>query len=102
SGITTREVEPGKAPPRLNISGRDEIEFPQYFAAGLGSFADSNPNRRIFCTGKIDYTGHQALQADIAHFAAAVKNVSVAEAYLPRSRPARSSIGCITIITRTR
>jgi 5-methyltetrahydropteroyltriglutamate--homocysteine methyltransferase len=87
SGITTRDVEPSKAPPRLNISGRDEVEFPGYFAAGLGSFADSNPNRRIFCTGKIEYTGQKALQADIEHFAAAVKNVSVAEAYLPSITP---------------
>jgi 5-methyltetrahydropteroyltriglutamate--homocysteine methyltransferase len=87
SGITSRDVEPGKAPPRLNISGRDEIEFPDYFAAGLGSFADTNPNRRIFCTGKIDYTGQKALQADIDNFAAATKQVSVPEAFLPSITP---------------
>jgi 5-methyltetrahydropteroyltriglutamate--homocysteine methyltransferase len=87
SGIATRDVEPGKGPPRLNISGRDEIEFPDYFAAGLGSFSDSNPNRRIFCTGKLEYTGQQALQADIDNFAAAVKGVSVPEAFLPAITP---------------
>jgi len=87
SGISTRDVEPGKAPPRLNISGRDEIEFPGYFAKGLGTFADANPNRRIFCSGKIDYTGMDALKADIANFSAAVKNVSVAEAFLPSITP---------------
>jgi 5-methyltetrahydropteroyltriglutamate--homocysteine methyltransferase len=87
SGITTREVAPGKGPPRLNISGRDEIEFPDYFAAGLGSFSDANPNRRIFCTGKIEYTGQKALQADIDNFAAAVKAVSVPEAFLPAITP---------------
>lgn len=87
SGIATREVEPGKGPPRLNISGRDEIEFPEYFAAGLGTFADSNPNRRIFCTGKVEYTGQKALQADIDNFAAATKQVSVPEAFLPSITP---------------
>jgi 5-methyltetrahydropteroyltriglutamate--homocysteine methyltransferase len=87
SGITTREVEPGKGPPRLNISGRDEIEFPGYFAKGLGTFSDSNPNRRIFCSGKIEYTGGAALKADIDNFAAAVKNVSVPEAFLPSITP---------------
>jgi 5-methyltetrahydropteroyltriglutamate--homocysteine methyltransferase len=87
SGISTREVDPAKGPPRLNISGRDEIEFPEYFAAGLGSFADSNPNRRIFCTGKIDYTGQKALQSDLDNFAAATKQVSVPEAFLPSITP---------------
>lgn len=87
SGISMRDVEPGKAPPRLNISGRDEIEFPEYFAAGLGSFSDSNPNRRIFCTGPIRYSGQKALQADIDNFTAAVKGVSVAEAFLPAITP---------------
>jgi 5-methyltetrahydropteroyltriglutamate--homocysteine methyltransferase len=87
SGITTRDVEPSKGPPRLNISGRDEIEFPEYFSAGLGSFSDSNPNRRIFCTGKIQYTGQHALKIDIDNFAAAVKGVSVPEAFLPAITP---------------
>ena len=87
SGIATRDVEPGKGPPRLNISGRDEIEFPEYFAAGLGTFADSNPNRRIFCTGKIEYTGQKVLQADIDNFTAATKQVSVPEAFLPSITP---------------
>jgi 5-methyltetrahydropteroyltriglutamate--homocysteine methyltransferase len=87
SGITTRDVEPGKAPPRLNISGRDEIEFPGYFAKGLGTFSDSNPNRRIFCSSKIEFTGQKALQADIENFAGAVKKVSVPEAFLPSITP---------------
>jgi 5-methyltetrahydropteroyltriglutamate--homocysteine methyltransferase len=87
SGITTRDVEPGKGPPRLNISGRDEIEFPTYFAKGLGTFSDANPNRRIFCSGKIDYTGATALKNDIDNFAAAVKKVSVPEAFLPSITP---------------
>jgi 5-methyltetrahydropteroyltriglutamate--homocysteine methyltransferase len=87
SGITSRDVDPAKGPPRLNISGRDEEEFPGYFASGLGTFSDSHPNRRIFASGKIEYIGQKALQADIDNFKAATAKVSVEEAFLPSITP---------------
>ncbi len=86
-GITIREVDPAKAPPRLNISGRDEKELPDYFAAGLGTFADSKPNQRIFCTGALNYIGQAALKADLENFRAALGGVNVAEAFLPSITP---------------
>src|SRR5262249_18244607 len=62
-GIKLREVDPAKAPPRLNISGRDEKELPDYLAAGLGAFSDSRPNQRIFCTSALTFVGQAALKA---------------------------------------
>jgi 5-methyltetrahydropteroyltriglutamate--homocysteine methyltransferase len=86
-GIALREVDPAKAPPRLDISGRDAIELPDYFAAGLGTFADSKPNQRIFCTGPLEYVGQAALKADLENFRAAVDKVNVPEAFLPAITP---------------
>lgn len=86
-GIELREVDPAKAPPRLNISGRDERELPDYFAAGLGTFADSKPNQRLFCTKPLEYVGQAALKADLENFRAGLQGVGVAEAFLPAITP---------------
>src|SRR5216684_4192412 len=51
------------------ITGRDRLDFPEYFATrALGG-----GYRRIYnCTSKLTYVGQQALQTDIANFKAAL------------------------------
>ncbi len=87
AGITQRDIDPEKGPPRLDISGRDVLEFPGYFKAGLGGFGDSNPKRRIFCSSALAYTGQESLKTDIANFKAALDRVKVEEAFLPSITP---------------
>jgi 5-methyltetrahydropteroyltriglutamate--homocysteine methyltransferase len=94
SGFETRSVAPGEGPPPLMITGRDIVEFPEYFAAGLGGFAAQpgfagrGPSQtQVFCTGPLQYSGMQDLQTDIGNFRAALQGVNVAEAYLPANTP---------------
>ncbi len=87
SGITLREVDPANAPPRLDISGRDRKEFPEYFAAGKGGFSDSQNKTRMFCTTDLRYVGKETLKADLENFRNALKGVDPASAFLPALAP---------------
>ncbi|MBV8770796.1 MAG: cobalamin-independent methionine synthase II family protein [Deltaproteobacteria bacterium] len=78
-GVTQKKREPGQAP--FKIWGRDEAEFPEYFAAiNLGvDYA--------VCSGPLKYVGHDAAQADIKNFKAALDGVSAAEAFMTAVAP---------------
>lgn len=79
SGLAERQGDPGK--PAFKIWGRDETEFPEYFAKtnfGIGG---------AVCSGPLKYIGHDAVAADIENFKAALKGVSVEEAFLPAVAP---------------
>src|SRR5262245_20552503 len=74
-GWEERPPQPDERPSL--ISGRDIAEFPEYFVT-RGGFGGSSANaRQIFCTGPLTYIGHAAVQADIAHFQAALVGVTV-------------------------
>jgi 5-methyltetrahydropteroyltriglutamate--homocysteine methyltransferase len=79
SGISERRNDSGQ--PAFKIWGRDEAEFPEYFARinfGIGG---------AVCEGPLKYTGHDAVRADIENFQAALKGVKVEEAFLPAVAP---------------
>jgi 5-methyltetrahydropteroyltriglutamate--homocysteine methyltransferase len=80
-GLEERAAEPGTRV-LAKIYGRDAEEFPEYFS-GRGNLA----GREAACTGPLTYIGHEALQADIANFRAALSSVEVVEAFLPAVAP---------------
>jgi 5-methyltetrahydropteroyltriglutamate--homocysteine methyltransferase len=80
-GLEERAAEPG-ARVLAKIYGRDAEEFPEYFS-GRGNLA----GREAVCTGPLTYIGHEALQADIVNFRAALSGVEVVEAFLPAVAP---------------
>ena len=60
NGWEERPPQPDEQPSL--ISGRDMLEFPEYFAS-RGGFGGSSANaRQIFCTGPLTYIGHAAVQ----------------------------------------
>jgi 5-methyltetrahydropteroyltriglutamate--homocysteine methyltransferase len=84
SGFGRRPLKPGANP---FTRGADRERFSEFYAEldareGLSTQTDS------VCVGPIAYTGQAALQRDIENFQAALKNVQVAEAFLPVAAPA--------------
>ncbi len=85
SGLEERVPTPEERP--SNISGRDMPEFAAYFA-GRGGFGGVGANaRQIFCMGPLRYIGRTAVQADIAHFKAALGGVTAEDTFLPAIAP---------------
>jgi 5-methyltetrahydropteroyltriglutamate--homocysteine methyltransferase len=78
-GVTRRKREPGQAP--FKIWGRDEAEFPEYFAA-----IDLGVDYAV-CNGPLKYLGHEAVQADISNLKAALEGVTVTEAFITAVAP---------------
>jgi 5-methyltetrahydropteroyltriglutamate--homocysteine methyltransferase len=80
SGVEERKPDPRN--PLFKIYGRDETEFPEYFATRrtLGI-------KEAACIGPIKYIGQSAVQADIQNFKAALENVKVEEAFIPAVAP---------------
>ncbi len=86
AGFEARPAGEGAAP--LLISGRDIIDFPEYFAAGGGGFAGSGPSQsQVYCNAPLRYVGAAALQEDITNFRAALDGVEVREAFLTAITP---------------
>lgn len=82
-GLEKREMSP-EARPAQAISGRDQREFPEYFASRVQVGAGFDP---IFCSGPLSYTGQAAIQADIDNFNAALQGASPVETFLPSVAP---------------
>jgi 5-methyltetrahydropteroyltriglutamate--homocysteine methyltransferase len=79
AGVTRRKREPGQSP--FKIWGRDEAEFPEYFAAiDLGV-------EYAVCSGPLKYAGHEAVQADVDNLKAALAGVPVTEAFITAVAP---------------
>ncbi len=79
-GVIERQATRGN--PMFKIYGRDEAEFPEYFA-GRATFGI----REAVCAGPLTYVGQVAVQVDIRNFKSALEGVSPAEAFLPAVAP---------------
>ena len=80
SGVEERKPDPRR--PMFKIFGRDEAEFPEYFAA-RGTFGI----REAACAGPIKYIGQSAVQADVSNLRTALEGAKVEEAFLPAVAP---------------
>jgi 5-methyltetrahydropteroyltriglutamate--homocysteine methyltransferase len=78
-GVTQRKRQAGQ--PSFKIWGRDEAEFPEYFAA-----IDLGVDYAV-CSGALTYVGQEAVQTDIANLKAALEGVSVTEAFITAVAP---------------
>jgi len=91
SGFETRMLKPGEGPPPLSIASREMAKFSGFFnkgGKGFGGFAGAGPSRpQVFCVSPLKFTGHAALQEELACFKMALAGVKVAEAYLPANTP---------------
>ena len=67
--------------------GADRTRFAEFYAELDAKDAVATTTEAI-CVGPISYIGQVELQRDIANFKAALKNVQVAEAFLPVAAPA--------------
>lgn len=81
SGIENRATGPAGAP--RNITGRDAIEFPGFFAsravppAARRSGRMRPLNQPMFCTGPLTYIGHRDAQFDIDNLLRATRGLDV-------------------------
>jgi 5-methyltetrahydropteroyltriglutamate--homocysteine methyltransferase len=89
SGIEPRS---GAGLPARDVTGRDKLDFPGTFAAGIGGFrfaqsaGVSATTQQMACTGPLRYIGQAQVQRDIANLKAAVEELDV-EPYLPAVTP---------------
>jgi len=99
AGFEQRSLGPGEGKPEnAGVTGRDRLEFPGFYAAGLGGFgarpasqsqqdaAYSSEPVVYVCTGPLRYVGGDAAQADIARLSAATVGRGVG-AFLPAITP---------------
>jgi len=79
SGFERRAIKPGGNP---FTRGIDRERFAEFYAE-LDAREDMATTVEAVCVGPIAYTGEAELKRDIANFEAALKDVDVAEAFLP-------------------
>jgi 5-methyltetrahydropteroyltriglutamate--homocysteine methyltransferase len=84
SGFERRPVKPGANP---FTRGVDRERFAEFYAE-LDAREGVATTVEAVCVGPIAYTGEAELKRDIANFKAALKDVGVAEAFLPVAAPA--------------
>src|SRR5207248_701967 len=84
SGFEQRPVKPGANP---FTRGVDRERFAEFYAE-LDAREGVATTVEAVCVGPIAYTGEAELKRDIANFKAALKDVDVAEAFLPVAAPA--------------
>jgi 5-methyltetrahydropteroyltriglutamate--homocysteine methyltransferase len=84
SGFERRSVKPGANP---FTRGVDRERFAEFYAE-LDAREGVATTVEAVCVGPIAYTGETELKRDIANFKAALKDVGVAEAFLPVAAPA--------------
>jgi 5-methyltetrahydropteroyltriglutamate--homocysteine methyltransferase len=85
SGFERRRIEPGAKNPFTR--GVDRERFAEFYAE-LDAREGVATTVEAVCVGPIAYTGQAELQRDIDNFKAALKDVDVAEAFLPVAAPA--------------
>ena len=72
---------------------RETRDFPEYYQSQIAEQVSARRRRALMiCTGPIAYKGHAQLKADLDTLKAALKNVSVTEAFVPAIAP--SNIEC--------
>ncbi len=70
-------------------AGSREVKaFPEYYEAMARAGGGPGNATRMVCTGPISYKGEAQLKNDLDNFAAALKNASPAEAFIPAISPA--------------
>src|SRR4030088_1386572 len=84
SGFERRPVKPGGNPFQR---GADRERFAEFYAELDAHEEVATPTDSV-CVGPIAYTGQAELQRDIDNLKAALKGVTVAEAFLPVAAPA--------------
>jgi 5-methyltetrahydropteroyltriglutamate--homocysteine methyltransferase len=84
SGFERRPVKPGANP---FARGADRERFAEFYAE-LDVREEVATRSDSVCVGPIAYTGQAELQRDIDNFKAALKGVTVEEAFLPVAAPA--------------
>jgi 5-methyltetrahydropteroyltriglutamate--homocysteine methyltransferase len=84
SGFVERPARADERP--STIYGRDLKEFAEYFEKRTATMRGEN-TWRVFCNGPLKYIGHDAVQADIDNFKAALQGLKVEEAFLPAVAP---------------
>jgi 5-methyltetrahydropteroyltriglutamate--homocysteine methyltransferase len=84
SGFERRPFKPGG---NVFQRGADRTRFAEFYAE-LDAREGVATNMDSVCVGPISYTGQEELKRDIDNFKAALKNVNVAEAFMPVAAPA--------------
>src|SRR5215471_19513396 len=84
SGFERRPFKPGG---NVFQRGADRTRFAEFYAE-LDAREGVATNMDSVCVGPITYTGQEELKRDIDNFKAALKNVNVAEAFMPVAAPA--------------
>jgi 5-methyltetrahydropteroyltriglutamate--homocysteine methyltransferase len=84
SGFERRRIKPGANP---FTRGVDRENFAEFYAE-LDAREGVATTIEAVCVGPISYTGAAELKRDIDNFKAALKDVEVAEAFLPVAAPA--------------
>jgi 5-methyltetrahydropteroyltriglutamate--homocysteine methyltransferase len=86
-GFEQREIKPGADP---FARGADRERFKEFYAElerpGERTWSKVTTQEAV-CVAPIKYTGLDELNRDIANFQAALKNVNVAEAFMPVAAP---------------
>jgi 5-methyltetrahydropteroyltriglutamate--homocysteine methyltransferase len=83
-GVTQRKHQPGD--PSFKIWGRDEAEFPEYFAA-INPFRTQAGVDYAVCSSPLKYVGYEAVQTDIRNLKAALAEATAAEAFMTAVAP---------------
>jgi 5-methyltetrahydropteroyltriglutamate--homocysteine methyltransferase len=96
--VPPRRAEPGRVVLTSFSDRRDRQLFAEAYAdpdSGVStmprSAAGSGGMRLPVCVGPLIYTGHEAIQADIAHFKAALAAAGVAEGFMTSIAPGSAS-----------
>ncbi len=79
------EVDKGTGAVSHWAKSREALSFPEFYASPQG-FGPPRPDNMV-CTGPIVYKGQALLQRDIDNLKAALKGMSVAEAFMPAISP---------------
>jgi 5-methyltetrahydropteroyltriglutamate--homocysteine methyltransferase len=83
SGFELRSIPPGYRP---GIPGADRTRFKDFYAELDGREPMANP-RMVACVGPVKYIGQAIVQRDIDNFKAALKGVTVEQAFMPVVAP---------------
>jgi 5-methyltetrahydropteroyltriglutamate--homocysteine methyltransferase len=83
SGFELRAIPPGLRP---GIPGADRTRFKEFYAELDAREPMANP-RMVACVGPVKYVGQAIVQRDIDNFKAALKGVTVEQAFMPVVAP---------------
>jgi len=91
-GLERRVMSPEEAAAdsgSSTLSGRDRRAFPEFYAQyDEATGLKGRLGIELICTGKLTYTGHEAVRRDIANVKAAAEKVGAIGAFLPVVAPA--------------